>query len=162
MSSDLTKLHNFTLADVLPCSYSGSCASGIYGERDIEGDLRRALVMLRTCIDHIESIEFTVTCGLASGIDMLRKILDETPQIQELIEYCKKDRAVSVFIIGHMLALAIKSIDEKYTNPSDISLVAYLHCIVNSKPELTKSAIAACKPAVNTFWPNRYISAYLS
>jgi len=117
--------------------------------------------MLRDIINYLESIEFDVELGLCNGIAPMRSLLNNTPKLQQLALLCK-DRAVAIFILGHMIDLATRKFDTHYRNPLETAMTAYLHALTQAQPDLVKSASAAAHLMKGTFWPGRYIAEYLS
>lgn len=117
--------------------------------------------MLREIINYLESIEFDVECGLCNGIRPMRTLLNDTPKVQQLGLLCK-DRAVAIFILGHMIDLATRKFDPHYRNPLETAMTAYLHALTQSQPDLIKPASQAASLMKGTFWPTRYITEYLS
>src|SRR5258708_6150827 len=116
MTSMLTPQQSFTSVESLGSSGCSSSASDIYGDVDLEPHIRSLEDMLRELINYVESIEFDVGCGLASGTTMFKRILDDDTHVQRLVELCK-DRATAIFILGHMLDLALRKFDNRYRNP---------------------------------------------
>lgn len=116
--------------------------------------------MLKELIDLVESIEFDVYVGLCSSTKLMRKALDEHPEVMKLAELCK-DRAVAIFILGHMLDLTTRQFDTQYRNPLDSAITTYLYCLTTSCPDLLKAATLTAHMARGCFWVQRYISTYL-
>lgn len=116
--------------------------------------------MLREIIDYLESVEFDVECGLASGITTLHRFLEETPKVQQLTDLCK-ERAIAVFILGHMLDITLRKYDIKYRNPHEMGFLAYLHCVTKGHPDLKGPAIVCTKLLKGCYWPQRYVEQYL-
>lgn len=162
MASDFTAPQDFTSVDSLTGSGARIISSDWYGtEGDIESHLRGNSAVLKEILNYIESIEYDCECGLSSGIGMLKRVMGETPKVQELIELCK-DRAVAVFLLGHMLELTTRKIDTHYRNPWEIAMVTYLYAITQARTDLTLPATTIARRLVHSYWPERYITNYLS
>jgi len=140
-----------------------SCYSATYVQEgaEIEYHLRTVQPVLRELLKYIESIEFSVEVGLASGISLYKRYLDENPKVQELKGLCK-ERSIAVFLLGHMLDLVTRKFDPQYRNPLEDAMVTYLYCITSARTDLTKSAVAAARMMKGTFHVGLYISKYLS
>lgn len=147
------------LTSVGPMCFSVSTVS-VYGEREIEAHLRGVQLMLKEIITHVESIDYTVRCGLASGCGVLRDIISSDPQVKLLVELCK-DRAVAVFILGHMLDLSLRKFDEKYANPLDMAMVTYLYALTTARTDLHAPAILVAKRLKNAHWSAQYCEYFL-
>jgi hypothetical protein len=126
----------------------------------IESQLLECQVMLREIITHIESTKYEFDCQLASGVTTLKFIFESDPQVVELVDLCK-DRAVAVFILGHMIELSTRPFDSQYRNPWEIAITTYLHVITQSRTDLNQASISAARLLKGGFYPERYIQAYL-
>lgn len=160
MSSESTSEPEPTSQGYLSCCGCTESASLPYALDLFQ--LGESVTVLREALDHIESMSFAVHTGLASGISVFRCALEDDHQVQKLIELCRDSREVAVFVLGHMLLLTTRKFDEKYTNPYDHAVAAYLHVLVTSRTDLTSTAVNTAKRLKNANWPARYIANYLS
>lgn len=156
MRSDVTLPH---LVQALQCSPS-SIYTGNHTV-SLEDELKRVMPLLRELLDHIESPALSSAVYAENNMAVFKDILDRDPQVQKLVELCRADRPISIFLIGHMLDLSIRK-DSKYKNYSEVALTAYLYIITTARVDLNKSAIAVCHNAKNASLAHEYISTYLS
>jgi hypothetical protein len=152
--------HSCTSVQSFRSSCSLSTAIVVSEEGEIEERMRRVQPMLREIITRLESTEYSCECGLAGGIDPLESILDQTKEIQQLIELCK-DRMVALYILGRMLELHTRKFDPQFRNPWEMAMLSYLHAITRARTDLTQSATLAASQLKNTFWIKRYIDTYI-
>lgn len=128
----------------------GDLASHLWGNQAV----------LRELLNYVESIEYDCECGLAGSLSLLKSYINESSKVQELITLCK-DRAIAVFILGHMLDVTTRRIDPEYRNPWEMAVVTYLHVITQARPDLKIPAMAASRRLMNSFWIEKYITTYL-
>lgn len=152
---------SFTFAELWSVSTSLYSATSVQDGAEIESHLRTVQPVLRELLKYVESVEFSVEVGLAAGVSLYKRYLDENPKVQELKELCK-EREIAVFLLGHMLSLATRKYDPQYRNPLEDAMVTYLYCITTARNDLTKSAITAARMLKGTFWVSLYIDKYLS
>lgn len=150
-----------TLAELWFAFTSSYSATSVKEGAEIEDYLRTVQPVLRELLKYIESIEFSVEVGLAAGVILYKRYLDENPKVQELKDLCK-ERAIAVFLLGHMLDLVTRKFDPQYRNPFEDAMVTYLYCITSAYPDLTKSAIACARMMKESFWVKLYIDKHLS
>lgn len=117
--------------------------------------------MLKEIINYVESVEFEVECGLASSIKILYGCYLSNQIVQQLVEVCK-DRAVAIFILGHMLDLTTKKFDKMYRHPHETPITVYLHALTTAQPDLKPAAVWTANRLKNAYWPARYVETYLS
>jgi hypothetical protein len=160
MSSESTSEPEPTSLGYLSCCGFRESASIAYA-LDLS-HLEECVTVLREALDHIESMDFAVHAGLASGCSVLKRFFEEDPQVQKLTDLCHDSRELAVFLLGHMLLLTTLKFDEKYSNPHDHAMAAYLHILTTSRNDITLPAVNTARRLRNAFWPERYIKSYLS
>lgn len=160
MSSESTSELESTFQEYLSCCGFSELPSTAYAL-----DLSRveeSVIVLREALDHIESMDFAVHAGLASGTAVLKSFFEQDSQVKTLTKLCKNSREVAVFVLGHMLLLTTRKFDEKYANPYDYAITAYLHCLTTGRSDLTQPAINTALRLRKAFWPKQYINNFLS
>src|SRR5271156_3400175 len=102
MDSISTPPQSFTSVLSLCSSTFPSLASGVYrSEGSIEDRLKEVQLMLREIINYLESIECDGQAALSNGIGAMHTLFNNPPKMQQFALLCK-DRAVAIFILGHM------------------------------------------------------------
>lgn len=118
--------------------------------------------MLKELLDICESRSIAEMLDAASGIHLFVANMDNMDSVITLKEACKKERAVALYLLGHMLDLATRSFDTSSANPFQQAVTIYLHVIVSSFPDLEKSAIKAASLITHSYWPPYYIKSFLN
>lgn len=88
----------------------------------------------RDIFDKVESSEFRVQAGLASGRRMLHNIITETPEFFALLNLDPR------VILIRVLDLSREPVDIEYVNPHDTAIATYLlainYIVARSAPNL--------------------------
>lgn len=81
---------------------------------------------LTTITDKMESLEFSARLGIASGFGTFLDILTESQPFKDLQIFLEQGEDAERQLLAHIKQLGSTPIDERYENPNDTALAAYL------------------------------------
>jgi hypothetical protein len=112
-------------------------------------------------INDIESLDFAVRLNLASGLKRFIQLLRNEPSVKLLINVINKDTSLKTAVLKRVKDLSGRDFDERYENPSDTAVAAYVWLLGLMDPEAWKSAAAIAASMPQTWWArktSRFIS----
>jgi hypothetical protein len=108
-------------------------------------------VSLRKLFEQIESNRTAAVVNVASGKSSFFRNILSLPAVTELGELCKEP-ANAADVLRRVIALSAQAVDERYENPFDACLSAYLLILQEERPDLAQVAAAAIRRAANCWW----------
>jgi hypothetical protein len=104
---------------------------------------------LQDAMDYVESVDFSVRVGVASGLDTFTKVIADDTAVKALL-----DREFRLRIAERVLELSREPFDDKYENPNDFAVATYLWVLQQISPPV---AVVCAKAGLmmNTFWVRR-------
>lgn len=108
----------------------------------------------------IESLNFTVETGIASGMSLYIEIMTNYPAVVTLREAILGDVALSDWILERIKWIVNQDFDKRYENPYDNALATYLYILnEDTTDEIFAEAWGLVKDVQKLHWP-RWLNGY--
>lgn len=111
-------------------------------------------MILDEVMKNIESVSFRFVINQADGTAMFKRLLKEQYSFVVLTQLLDSDKEAVEIIVGRLLEIAALPIDERYANPNDTTLAAYLYVI---DPHRANELIPTIIEVPNLWWTIRII-----
>jgi len=108
----------------------------------------------------IESDSYAIRLGVASGKSIFMDLLEESPELGELLRFLRSDVKAPSNVLNRIRAISAISIDYRYENPYDIALAAYVFSLHFFSRALAGFAAEIAFAAPLTWWA-REIARYV-
>jgi hypothetical protein len=99
-----------------------------------------------------ESSAFAARVQIASSPAVFKQALNHEASFRELLLELKMNSAAQEELTKHTMELAQQPIDERYANPLDVAMAAYLYALSEASSDWAKLAAASAARAPQTWW----------
>lgn len=112
--------------------------------------------------DKVEGEALTVRAGLASGKSLFVAILSESPELEALVDFLSSGPAALGIAVRRVKELVDSRFDDRYENPWDTALCAYLLAIERVDRDVACLAAEIVLNARQTWWASKVALALLA
>jgi hypothetical protein len=100
----------------------------------------------------VESSAFGNRVQVASSLPVFRQALRREVSFQDLVRHLQMDPNSPEVVTKRIASLAQEPIDDRYANPFDVPIAAYLLALSDTSSGLVKIAAASAARAPQTWW----------
>lgn len=102
--------------------------------------------------DTVESNAFATRAQVASTLPVFEQALRREVSFQDLLRHLQMDASSPEVVTKRIASLAQEPIDERYANPFDVPIAAYLLALSDTSSGLAKIAATSAARAPQTWW----------
>lgn len=113
------------------------------------------MIKIESLFKEIESLQFSATLNLASGLSVARSILEQNITIQQLSREISNSSTKQYLVFKKLLTLLPLNPEPEYAHPHDAAIAAYLYVLSLIPSKLGLLAVEKVLQTPQLWWSRR-------